>query len=231
MKLIENLERKLEYTADCKQVTESNSLLLNPRLLRVFILVGLIWTVNDYFYIAGTLNAENLVGNIFINFALVSLTELPSVFIGQFLMDRYGRRWVHCGCMILATIPMFLCSFLVNFNQQAVMVLTLVSKAASNVGWFIMWVQSMEIFPTSLRSTGITISATFASFICMSGPFVVDLGKVDSSYPFIVFTCIGSLGILFTSFVPETLGTPISADVSDTLKLVKKFKYFQLKTW
>ena len=55
---------------------------------RVFILVGLIWTVNDYFYIAGTLNAENLVGNIFINFALVSLTELPSVFIGQFLMGK-----------------------------------------------------------------------------------------------------------------------------------------------
>ena len=57
---------------------------------RVFILVGLIWTVNDYFYIAGTLNAENLVGNIFINFALVSLTELPSVFIGQFLMGKLG---------------------------------------------------------------------------------------------------------------------------------------------
>ena len=48
--------------------------------------MAVIWTVNDYFYIAGSLNAENLAGNIFTNFSLLSLTELPSVFIGQFLM-------------------------------------------------------------------------------------------------------------------------------------------------
>ena len=48
--------------------------------------MALIWTVNDYFYIAGSLNVENLAGNMFLNFSLLSLTELPSVFIGQFLM-------------------------------------------------------------------------------------------------------------------------------------------------
>ena len=54
--------------------------------LSVFVSMALIWTVNDYFYIAGSLNVENLAGNMFLNFSLLSLTELPSVFIGQFLM-------------------------------------------------------------------------------------------------------------------------------------------------
>ena len=48
--------------------------------------MALIWAVNDYFYIAGSLNAENLPGNMFTNFSLLALTELPSVFVGQFLM-------------------------------------------------------------------------------------------------------------------------------------------------
>ena len=130
---------------------------------RVIVSMTLIWTVNDYFYIAGSLNAENLAGNIFTNFSLLSLTELPSVFIGQFLMgrwwnnhidfllmlwiilDRYGRRWVHCLCMILATLPLMLCVVFVNYNGQVVVALTVISKVASNVGWFIMWVQCVEV--------------------------------------------------------------------------------------
>ena len=48
--------------------------------------MAILWTVNDFFYVAGTLNAENLSGDMFVNFSLISLTEMPSVFIGQFLI-------------------------------------------------------------------------------------------------------------------------------------------------
>ena len=50
--------------------------------------MSMIWVVNDYFYISGSLNVENLAGNLFVNFSLLSLTELPSVFIGQFLIGN-----------------------------------------------------------------------------------------------------------------------------------------------
>ena len=52
--------------------------------------MAVLWTVNDFFYVAGTLNAENLSGDIFINFSLISLTEMPSVFIGQFLIGKFS---------------------------------------------------------------------------------------------------------------------------------------------
>ena len=97
-------------------------------IVRVMSLMSVIWAVNDFFYIAGTLNAENLAGNIFLNFSLLSLTELPSVFIGQFLIDRYGRRWTHACFMMLSTVPMILCVFLVETQDTAVVILTLISK-------------------------------------------------------------------------------------------------------
>ena len=51
-------------------------------------------------YIGGQLNVENLAGNQFINFALVGLTELPSSFIGEFFMNRIGRRWTQVICQL-----------------------------------------------------------------------------------------------------------------------------------
>ncbi len=60
--------------------------------------------VNDFFYVGGQMNVENLAGNQFVNFALAATTELPSVFIGEFICNRLGRRWSHCLCMLIATI-------------------------------------------------------------------------------------------------------------------------------
>ena len=48
-------------------------------------------TLNDFLYIGGQLNVENLAGNQFVNFAVLAFTELPSVFVGEFLINRYGR--------------------------------------------------------------------------------------------------------------------------------------------
>ena len=49
------------------------------------------------------MNVENLAGNQFVNFAMVASTELPSVFVGEFLINRFGRRWCQVACMTLTT--------------------------------------------------------------------------------------------------------------------------------
>ena len=46
-------------------------------------------SVNDFFYIGGQLNTENLPGNQFVNFAAIGLTELPSAFIGKVSVRTY----------------------------------------------------------------------------------------------------------------------------------------------
>ena len=59
------------------------------------------------------------------------------------------------ACMVVATLPLCLSMLLVEDAVGKVLVgLTIASKTASNVGWFIMWVQAIEIFPTPLRNTG-----------------------------------------------------------------------------
>ena len=69
----------------------------------------------------------------------------------------------------------------------ALVVLSVLSKIASNVGWFIMWVQCIEVFPTPLRGTGMNLCVMISTVVTMSGPYVVDLVSQPT------FTLINSL--------------------------------------
>ena len=52
---------------------------------------------------------------------------------------------MHCSCMVVATLPLIICIMFVTSNGEAVVGLSIISKLASNVGWFLMWVQCIEV--------------------------------------------------------------------------------------
>ena len=126
-------------------------------------------------YIGGQLNVENLAGNQFVNFALVGLTELPSSFIGTLIMNRIGRRWTQVGCQLGTVLTYGLITALVSVGVegQVITVLAITAKVVSNVGWFIMWVQCVELFPTTIRVTGSNFCALAANICTTPAPYVI----------------------------------------------------------
>ncbi len=157
----------------------------------------------------------------FVNFALAALTELPSVFIGEFICNRIGRRWSHCLCMLRATLIFVAMTILSSgestdicgWNLQAycsvfawadpsngtlVTVLALCAKTVSNVGWFCNYLQNMEIFPTTARMSGLNITATFATVVGISAPYVILLGKTNIQLMYLIFVLFGVMGTVAT---------------------------------
>ncbi len=61
-----------------------------------------------------------------------------------------------------------------------VTILALCAKTASNVGWFVNYLQNMEIFPTTARVTGMNITANCATAIGIAAPYVVLLVSMHS---------------------------------------------------
>ena len=51
--------------------------------------------------------------------------------------------------------------------------LAITAKAVSNIGWFINYVQAVELFPTCARVSGMSFCATFAAVIGTSAPYVI----------------------------------------------------------
>ena len=152
---------------------------LQKRSLESFLHLLFIRVVHDFLYYSGQLNVENLAGNQFVNFALVGLTELPSVVIGEFLINRLGRRWSQVGCMLLTALTYLIIVICETYEMEGGVItgLAIVAKTVSNVGWFIMWVQSVELFPTVVRVTGTNFGAMIANICCTAAPYVILLVK------------------------------------------------------
>lgn len=58
--------------------------------------------------------------------------------------------------------------------------LAIAAKTASNVGWFINYVQNVELFPTCARVSGMSFCATFAGIIGTSAPYVILLVSMNA---------------------------------------------------
>ncbi len=61
------------------------------------------------------------------------------------------------------------------FNVENIILpaLAIGAKVVSNVAWFIMWVQAVEIFPTCVRVSGMNFAAIVATVLTMCVPYVV----------------------------------------------------------
>jgi len=51
--------------------------------------------------------------------------------------------------------------------------LAILAKTVSNVGWFLNYLQNMELFPTTARVSGMNLTATIATVVGISAPYVV----------------------------------------------------------
>jgi OCT family organic cation transporter-like MFS transporter 4/5 len=62
-------------------------------------------SVNTVIYEGITLNTPQMLGNQFLNFFILSVTEVPATLLGGYLLEKFGRRWTQVfffGCCGLA---------------------------------------------------------------------------------------------------------------------------------
>ena len=103
------------------------------------------------------------------------MTELPSVFIGEFFISRWGRRWPQIGFVLAATI-LYACNTILGGLEgygTAITALAICSKVMSSVSFFIMWVQAVEIYPTCIRVSGTNMAAMVGAIIVTAAPYVI----------------------------------------------------------
>ena len=177
--------------------------------------------------------------------------ELPSCFLGEFVIKTIGRRWSHVLCMVCSAVPYLLIVIIFSEDESigsAVKALALIARFSSNIGWYIMWVQAMEIIPTNVRGTGCNIAGMIAAIAVIGCPQLVAFvslkmkakgcksisnflqGKTHPREMYGTFVALGVLGALATSLLPETLKQPLPQCVEDTEKTIRH-PFFSWRVW
>ena len=148
------------------------------------------------------------------------------------MQEYFGRRWSHVTFLFLTAIFCGLASGIADhpphdtFSMWTVNVLCFLSKFVCTGSFYIFYVQSIEMFPTCVRNSGLGLSAFISGLLTLPAPQVAHLGTIDRRIPYAVIAAIALFAAFTASLLPETLGSPLHETITSAAEFGKKQKYF-----
>ena len=155
-------------------------------------------------YYGVTLNLTNIGGNIYFNFFILAIMELPGYIAGRYLMDTTGRRFSTAGFLVLCGVACIVSAFLPSDVTWIKVLFSSVAKFGTAGLWITSTMHATELFPTSYRSVAMTPSFILSQIFNIIIPWIINLGKVNSKLPFLVMAAFPLLTAPFYLLLPET---------------------------
>ncbi|XP_033606171.1 carcinine transporter isoform X2 [Cryptotermes secundus] len=199
------LQHTLSEETRLKKGPGMMALCYTPNMRLKTALITLNWFSNEMVYVGLSYYGPALGSDQYVSFLLSSLVEIPSYLLCWVVMDRWGRRWPLCVCMILSGVT---CTITVLLSEDAVteiLVLFLASKFFISASFLIIYPFAGELYPTQLRGIGIGMSAYIAGLGLTVIPFVTYLGRDILVLPLVILGVVSVVGGLSGLRLPETL--------------------------
>ncbi|XP_060558966.1 organic cation transporter protein-like [Ruditapes philippinarum] len=182
------------------------------------------WLVVALVYFGLALNSENLNGNLYLNFGLSGLVEIPGYLLVVYLVDRVGRRKLYCSFMIIGGVSCLSTIFAIEYEPEGSDVITIAlamfGRLCVTGAYSVVYVHSAELFPTVVRNAGLGIGSLFARLGTMVAPYIVTVseslsGTTREILPLVVFGGMSLLSGLISLTLPETLNKNLPETIRD----------------
>ncbi|KAG0483262.1 hypothetical protein HPP92_011346 [Vanilla planifolia] len=198
--------------------------LLSPELMRSTLLIWMLFFGNAFSYYGIVLLTSELSGgssrcvsesiskhefgsSLFKNVFISSFAEVPGLLLSAFVVDRFGRK--HSMSAMLFTSFALLLPLVVNQKEVVTTSLLFGARVCISGSFNIIYVYAPEIYPTSLRTTGVGTASSVGRIGGMLCPLVA-VGLVHSchqSIALLLFELVLFLSGLAVVFLPiETTG-------------------------
>jgi len=186
------------------------------RLLVLFI--AWIAIVMSFFGIS--FSASNLVGDLFLNYELVMLVEIPAHFFSIFMMNKAGRRMTLTGSLLISGLTCLSTGLVPEDPAASQVVCSLLSKFFATVAFDTVYSFTTELFPTHCRTFTIGLCSTFGRLGSIVAPIIADLGRTQNrAIPFIVFSIFNFVSGFLCLTLPETNNLALPATIEESKNL------------
>lgn len=223
-------ERLQEIAGEDEPHRGALQLLQTPTLRRRTILLTLCYVLNNLFFYGIAYNTANMSGNVFMNFFLLGITEIPSNIAGWWASLNLGRRWTQTLALFCGGVTV---SFVLFLGESAPPVASIalltISKFFISISFLVVYLQMGELYPTTHCGTGIGVASVVASTVGMSAPYIAYSAKHWWGLPYVIMLVLALLGCIISSFVPETLGTPVPQTLTDAENFLLGVPYWSFR--
>lgn len=186
-----------------------------PNLRRKSILLFFNWLVNSGTYYGLSWHVSNLGGNDYVNFVISGLVEIPAYTFLIFTLNRWGRKIILCGCMLISGLSLLGILLVPVDSQWLVVCLAMIGKLTITSSYGAIYVFTAEQFPTVIRNVGLGASSTFARIGGVIAPYVIHLSEIWMPLPFVIFGSCVLFGGAMSLLLPETLNKKLPESIQD----------------
>ncbi|CAL4122995.1 unnamed protein product, partial [Meganyctiphanes norvegica] len=134
-----------------------------PILCRHTIIITFIWFANNSVYTGLSYYAPALGGDVYLNFLLAGLAELPTYLFLWPSMEYLGRRWTIAVAMFLGGSAC-IATVITQDDPQVTLVLYCIGKFGISASFVVLPLLASELYPTVVRGIGLSFSS-FAGMI------------------------------------------------------------------
>ncbi|CAG7822389.1 unnamed protein product [Allacma fusca] len=194
------------------------------------------WFVNSGVYYGLSLNTSSLGGNDYINFLISGAVEVPAYTFLLLSLNRLGRKYVLCGCMLAGGFFMAICGAIPENLNWLLITSSMIGKLCITASYGVIYILSAENFPTVVRNAGMGASSMFARVGGILAAYIVELGDFWKPLPLLIFGGASIIGGGLALFIPETLGKRLPETLEDgekfgTASYEKTKIHRELESW
>ncbi|XP_057313741.1 solute carrier family 22 member 15-like [Hydractinia symbiolongicarpus] len=194
-------------------------LLKRWKLAKSMLAQAFIWFQSGMTYYGLNWAFADLGGDMYSNFILSFLVELPGVFLVWLLMQKIGRKktcilmcsGTALACFGVACVPK------VEKLKALRVALGLIGKFMISNVFVVVYMWSSEIYPTVLRTQGMGINIVTSRIGAATSPFIKILDQFHVAAPFALMVVCAVTATLLALTLPETLGKPTRETLDDMI--------------
>ncbi|XP_066151542.1 organic cation transporter protein-like [Euwallacea fornicatus] len=176
-----------------------------PNLRNRSLIIFFDWFANNITYYGLSWNTNNLGGDPYLNFVISGAVEIPAYIFLLLTLNKWGRKNVMSGCMILAGTALLLTIIVPQNLRWLTVTLAMLGKLAITASYGAVYIFSTEQFPTVVRNAGLGAGSTCARVGSIITPYVNITTHIWKPLPLLIFGALAFLGGLMSLILPETL--------------------------
>ncbi|KAL7648375.1 UNVERIFIED_CONTAM: hypothetical protein RMT77_000281 [Armadillidium vulgare] len=196
-------------------------------LIKHLVLLSIALSLAFMFYTGISLNLHNMTGNMFLNYFMLTIFELPGILFGHWSSAYFGRRLSAVFFQSLATINIIIPVFFLD-SPWTVSLFCSISKMFSGSTYVCVYKQIGELFPTPLRASAYGVTGVIALAATVIVPSIIAIGHDSKATPYYFLCGFVLLQTITVSFLPETLGLPYPQTIKEAMVIGKDQSYFSI---
>ncbi|XP_046978850.1 solute carrier family 22 member 3-like [Vanessa cardui] len=193
----------------------------SPVMLRRCCTTPVYWIATTFIYYGLSINSVSLSGNMYLNYVLTALIEIPGYWTAFLVLDRLGRKVTLFTGYMLCSICCLAFSFTPDNMFVLSLILFLMGKFSTGVIFTSLYLFTSELYPTRHRHSFLGFSSMLGRIGSVVAPLTPPLMVYWSGIPSMLFAIMAAIAGLLILTQPETRGLKVADTFEDAERIGK----------